>query len=104
MSDRVVVLDIGRVIAEGPFGAVMADPEVRRAYLGQVRVSILELDGVSASYGPYRALDRVSFAVGAGEAVALVGPNGAGKSTVARVCAGLVVPSHRDGSWSAGPT
>jgi len=56
-------------------------------------VSILELDGVSASYGPYRALDRVSFAVGAGEAVALVGPNGAGKSTVARVCAGLVVPT-----------
>jgi len=54
------------------------------------RAPILELDGVSASYGPYRALFGVSFAVGAGEAVALLGSNGAGKSTVARVVSGLL--------------
>jgi ABC-type branched-subunit amino acid transport system ATPase component len=36
VCDRVVVLHLGRVIAEGPFQAVMADPAVRRAYLGQV--------------------------------------------------------------------
>ncbi|HLX87945.1 MAG TPA: ABC transporter ATP-binding protein [Acidimicrobiales bacterium] len=33
--DRVVVLDLGRVIAEGPFDRVIDDPEVRRAYLGR---------------------------------------------------------------------
>jgi branched-chain amino acid transport system ATP-binding protein len=33
--DRVVVLDVGAVIAEGPFATVVADPEVRRAYLGR---------------------------------------------------------------------
>ncbi|HZU79637.1 MAG TPA: ABC transporter ATP-binding protein [Acidimicrobiales bacterium] len=33
--DRVVVLDAGRRIAEGPFDEVIADPEVRRAYLGR---------------------------------------------------------------------
>lgn len=33
--DRVVVLDSGAVIAEGGFDAVVADPAVRRAYLGQ---------------------------------------------------------------------
>lgn len=32
--DRVVVMDIGQVIADGPFDAVMANPEVRNAYLG----------------------------------------------------------------------
>jgi branched-chain amino acid transport system ATP-binding protein len=50
----------------------------------------LVLDGVSASYGPYRALFNVSFSIPAGTAVALVGANGAGKSTVARVVSGLV--------------
>jgi branched-chain amino acid transport system ATP-binding protein len=50
----------------------------------------LVLDGVSASYGPYRALFDVSFSIPAGSAVALVGANGAGKSTVARVVSGLV--------------
>ncbi|MGH9006116.1 MAG: ABC transporter ATP-binding protein [Acidimicrobiales bacterium] len=36
VCDRVVVLDVGRVIARGRFDEVMADPEVRRAYLGEV--------------------------------------------------------------------
>jgi branched-chain amino acid transport system ATP-binding protein len=33
--DRVVVLDFGRQVAEGPLGEVMADPAVRSAYLGK---------------------------------------------------------------------
>ncbi len=56
---------------------------------GDVR-SLLELRGVEASYGPYRALFGVTFSVPEGSAVALVGSNGAGKSTVARVVSGLV--------------
>lgn len=34
VADRVVVMDLGRVIAEGPFEQVMADALVREAYLG----------------------------------------------------------------------
>ncbi len=51
---------------------------------------LLELRGVSAAYGPYRALFDVSLSVPAGSALSLVGANGAGKSTVARVVSGLV--------------
>ena len=34
ISDRVTVLDFGRVIASGPPAQVLADPAVRAAYLG----------------------------------------------------------------------
>ena len=34
VAQRVVVLDLGRLIAEGTYDEVMAISEVRRAYLG----------------------------------------------------------------------
>jgi ABC-type branched-subunit amino acid transport system ATPase component len=32
--DRTVVMNLGTVIADGPFDEVMSDPAVRQAYLG----------------------------------------------------------------------
>jgi branched-chain amino acid transport system ATP-binding protein len=55
--------------------------------------AILELDDVSAAYGPFNALFGVSLVVEPGEAVALLGSNGVGKTTVARVASGLVTPT-----------
>jgi branched-chain amino acid transport system ATP-binding protein len=55
---------------------------------------VLELRGVDAGYGPFRALFDVSLSVADGGALALLGPNGAGKTTVARVASGLVEASR----------
>src|ERR1700692_2199986 len=54
---------------------------------------LLELDGVSKSYGALKAVDTVSLAVGGGEALAVIGPNGAGKTTLFNLISGDVAPS-----------
>jgi branched-chain amino acid transport system ATP-binding protein len=53
----------------------------------------IELVGVDAGYGAFRALFDVSLTIAPGEAVALVGPNGTGKTTMARVASGLIAPT-----------
>ncbi|HEU5252767.1 MAG TPA: ATP-binding cassette domain-containing protein [Solirubrobacterales bacterium] len=55
---------------------------------------LLELEGVSKRFGPVQALDRVDFAVNAGEVVGLVGDNGAGKSTLVKAIAGIYSPDE----------
>jgi iron complex transport system ATP-binding protein len=54
---------------------------------------VIELYGVTVSYGQRTVLSGIDLVVGAGERVALVGPNGAGKSTLLRAITGLVTPS-----------
>ena len=51
---------------------------------------MLELHGISASYGHVRALEGVSLQVGAGQVVCLLGANGAGKSTTLNCISGVV--------------
>ena len=49
---------------------------------------LLNVRGLSKSYGERRAVDGVSFQVQSGQTVGLIGPNGAGKSTtVSMICA-----------------
>jgi D-xylose transport system ATP-binding protein len=50
---------------------------------------ILELKGVSKSFGAVQALFEVDFHVSPGEVMALVGDNGAGKSTLIKCIAGI---------------
>jgi ABC-2 type transport system ATP-binding protein len=40
-----------------------------------------------------RAVDGISFEIGAGEAVGYIGPNGAGKSTTVKMLTGILVPT-----------
>ena len=57
---------------------------------------MLEVDHLSAFYGPAQALFDVSLSVKAGEFVVLKGLNGAGKSTLLKTLMGLEVVSRGD--------
>ncbi len=118
LVERVVVLDWGRVVAEGTPAEIEADPKIREIYLGagvqakrrlpaventQARNDaghqershnepLLALDAVSAGYGDLVALRAVDLVVEAAEVVAVLGANGAGKTTLAGTISGLLRP------------
>jgi branched-chain amino acid transport system ATP-binding protein len=56
-------------------------------------VSLLELHGVSRSFGALRALSDIDLAVEQGELRAVIGPNGAGKTTLFNLVSGFFPPS-----------
>ncbi len=57
---------------------------------------MIEVRGLSKSYGDRLAIDSLSFSVSKGEVVGFLGPNGAGKSTTMKIITGYMSPS--DGS------
>jgi ABC-2 type transport system ATP-binding protein len=52
--------------------------------------TVLELDGITKSYGGRRVLDDVSFTVAPGRLTGFVGGNGAGKTTTMRIALGVL--------------
>lgn len=57
---------------------------------------LIELKGVSKSFGSNVILDNVDLTINRGEALVIIGPSGTGKSTILRIIAGLLAPDSGD--------
>lgn len=54
---------------------------------------VIELNGLTKTYGGARGITDLSFTVEEGEIFGFIGPNGAGKSTTIRTMLGLIYPT-----------
>jgi simple sugar transport system ATP-binding protein len=57
-------------------------------------VTLLDVRGVSKSFGAIHAVNDISFSVAPGEVIGLMGDNGAGKSTMVKLIAGNFPPTE----------
>ncbi|HEX5109490.1 MAG TPA: ATP-binding cassette domain-containing protein [Vicinamibacterales bacterium] len=54
---------------------------------------MIEVQNLTKQYGPFTAVDDVSFTVERGEILGFLGPNGAGKTTTMRILTGYMPPT-----------
>jgi ABC-type branched-subunit amino acid transport system ATPase component len=57
-----------------------------------VRTPLLEVQGLSLSFGGLSCISKLDLVVGEGEIVSVIGPNGAGKTTLFNVVTGVYPP------------
>jgi ABC-2 type transport system ATP-binding protein len=69
-----------------------------------VAAPALIVQGVSKSFGEWRAVRDVSFDVARGELLAVIGPNGAGKTTLLSMLAGIQSPDTGSVAQGEGST
>ena len=55
---------------------------------------MIEVQHLTKRYGPFTAVDDISFSVDKGEILGFLGPNGAGKTTTMRVLTGYMPPTE----------
>ncbi len=57
------------------------------------QTNAIELNKLTKKFGPFTAVNEVSFTIPTGEVFGLLGPNGAGKTTTIRMLCGLLLPT-----------
>ncbi|MCC5790719.1 MAG: ATP-binding cassette domain-containing protein [Opitutales bacterium] len=62
---------------------------------------LIRVGGLTKDFGPFRAVNAVSFGVRKGEILGFLGPNGAGKSTTMKILTGFI-PATAGEAWVEG--
>ncbi len=65
--------------------------------------AVLEIRGLTRTFGAVRAVDDVSFTVAPGSLTGFVGGNGAGKTTTLRMIMGILTPTAGEVHWQGHP-
>ncbi|MGF1454196.1 MAG: ABC transporter ATP-binding protein [Alphaproteobacteria bacterium] len=71
----------------------MTKPETTPASAQAASKPLVEIEGLVKEFGPFRAVDGLSFSVSKGEVLGFLGPNGAGKSTTMKMITGFLAPT-----------
>jgi ABC-type Fe3+/spermidine/putrescine transport system ATPase subunit len=88
------VIDAAVIVVREDEGSTCSMPDPGR--MNTEAKTMVELRGVSKTFGDVTALDDVSLSVRDGEFFTLLGPSGSGKTTVLRIVAGLIEPDGGD--------
>ncbi|MFN2527070.1 MAG: ATP-binding cassette domain-containing protein [Actinomycetota bacterium] len=70
---------------------------------GTQKAEILEVEGVSKSFGGVHAVRSVTLSVKRGETLGLIGPNGAGKTTLFELISGFTKPDEGEVTFNGRP-
>ncbi len=68
-------------------------PQTVQASAPATKEPLVEIEGLVKDFGPFRAVDQLSFSVSKGEVLGFLGPNGAGKSTTMKMITGFLAPT-----------
>lgn len=66
--------------------------------------SLLQVDNISVSFDGFKAINNLSFQIGARELRAIIGPNGAGKTTFMDIVTGKTRPDEGNVLWGSKST
>jgi branched-chain amino acid transport system ATP-binding protein len=72
--------------------SLLLDPITSERAMDQTGKSILEVDGLSKSFGGLMAVSHLDLKVYGGEILGVIGPNGSGKTTVFNLITGFLKP------------